>query len=150
MSGDALDAAPIYHDAWMLLAKSLCCLGRFGEARRAAQRALALPARTDSERTDLYRLFERCAQLVAIEPKIQAILAEKPFPLSSGTGPTDVLTRRALAEWLHEDKLRTYASAQLYYKVFASQPSLADDLESHDRYRAACAAGLAGCGIGED
>src|SRR5262249_11919100 len=32
----------------------------------------------------------------------------------------------------------------------AAQPSLADDLEAGNRYQAACAAALAGCGIGED
>ncbi len=81
--------------------------------------------------------------MLAVESRLPAVLAGK-------EAPADVATRRALAEWLYEDRQFNYASARLYWAVFAQQPSLADDLESQDRLRAACAAGQAGCGIGED
>jgi serine/threonine-protein kinase len=45
---------------------------------------------------------------------------------------------------------RAHASARLYADIFASAGELAEDLKAGHRYRAACAAALAGCGQGAD
>jgi serine/threonine-protein kinase len=45
---------------------------------------------------------------------------------------------------------RTRAMARLYADAFAAAPRLADDLGAGHRYKAACAAALAGCGQGKD
>ena len=45
---------------------------------------------------------------------------------------------------------RKRALARLYLQVFAASPQLAEDLQAGHRYRAACAAALAGCGLGKD
>ena len=45
---------------------------------------------------------------------------------------------------------RWAALARLYAEAFAADPQLAEDLRAGHRYRAACAACLAGCGRGED
>src|SRR5262249_35014058 len=42
------------------------------------------------------------------------------------------------------------AAAQLYANAFAAEPKLADDLETQERYHAACCAALAAAGRGED
>ena len=133
----------MYADAWQELAKALSCLGRFAEARDAAQRAIDLPRMAEANRASTSRRLERCKQLVAIESRLPAILAEQELP-------SDVATQRALAEWLYKDKKLNYASARLYAAVFAKQPSLADDLVTQNRIDAACAAALAGCGMGAD
>ena len=41
-------------------------------------------------------------------------------------------------------------SARFWAEAFRAQPKLADDMEAHHRYNAACAAALAGCGRGKD
>jgi len=38
----------------------------------------------------------------------------------------------------------------LYADAFAADPKLAEDLHTESRYRAACSAALAGCGLGKD
>ena len=136
-----VDMETVYRDVWRGLAQSLSCLGRFAEARQAAQKAL--DRIDESQRGEVQRRLERCRQLLAVESRLPAVLAGK-------EAPADVATRRALAEWLYEDRQFNYASAQALLGGLAQQPSLADDLESQDRLRAACAAGQAGCGIGED
>jgi hypothetical protein len=46
---------------------------------------------------------------------------------------------------------RQYLAAQCFYSdAFTAEPQLADDLNTHPRYDAACAATLAGCGQGTD
>jgi serine/threonine-protein kinase len=47
-------------------------------------------------------------------------------------------------------KKRHAAAARFYAEAFAAQPKLADDLQTQDRYNAACAAALAAAGQGAD
>src|SRR5262249_8608265 len=47
-------------------------------------------------------------------------------------------------------KNRNGASARLYAEALAADPKLVDDPYVSHRYNAACAAALAGCGLGED
>ena len=42
------------------------------------------------------------------------------------------------------------ASARFWSEAFQAQPKLADDMQVQNRYNAACAAALAGCGQGKD
>ena len=42
------------------------------------------------------------------------------------------------------------ASARLWAEAFRPQPKLAEDMQAQNRYNAACAAALAGCGQGKD
>src|SRR5262249_13555726 len=53
----------------------------------------------------------------------------------------------ALAELCARYKKLTAASVRLYADAFAAEPKLA---EHANRYNAACAAALAGCGLGKD
>ena len=138
-----LDPQETDSEAWRCLSESLSCLGRFAEARDAAQRALAAPSMQDRARQVVSRRLEFCKQLVAVESRLPAILAGKKLP-------ADAATRRALAEWLYRDKHSPFKSATVYEAAFGEQPSLADDLLSQNRLDAACAACQASCGHGDD
>src|SRR5262249_22389571 len=130
------------HLVWEGMAAVRLDQGRFGEARTALESHLKLQV-SDAERRARRRQLELCNSLLAIESKLPAILAGK-------ERPTDAPTQRALAEWCLKHKRLTAAAAAFYASALASQPSLADDLEAGNRYHAACAAALAGCGVGED
>jgi serine/threonine-protein kinase len=117
-------------------------LGRFAEARTAVESLLKLRL-NDAERRARRRQFDLCDAMLAVETKLPAILAGK-------ERPTDAPTQRALAEWCLKHKRLTATAVGFYASALSTQPSLADDLEAGNRYHAACAAALAGCGTGED
>jgi serine/threonine-protein kinase len=124
------------------LAAALLDQGRFAEARAAVQRLLELD-RTDAWRRTRPRQLELCDTLLAVDAKIPAILAGK-------ERPKEVATQRALAEWCMKHRRLTATAASFYTRAFTTQPSLADDLDAGYRFHAACAAALAGCGVGQD
>jgi tetratricopeptide (TPR) repeat protein len=127
---------------WYELAAVLLDQGRFVEARAATERLLDIPA-DDARRRAQRRQLNLCDSLHAIDAKLPAILAGEERPM-------DVPTQLALAQWCLKHKRLTATAAGLYASALAAQPSLADDLEAGNRYHAACAAALAGCGAGED
>jgi tetratricopeptide (TPR) repeat protein len=116
--------------------------GRFAEARKAVESLLKLH-QEDAERRARRRQLDLCDAMLAIKPRLPAILAGK-------ERPTAVPTQRALAEWCLKHKRLTATAVGFYASALSTQPSLADDLEAGNRYHAACAAALAGCGVGED
>jgi tetratricopeptide (TPR) repeat protein len=138
-------AANMVHErswAWEGLAAARLDQGRFADAREATQRLLALPS-GPAERRAWRRQLDLCDALLAIDADLPAILAGKERPAQAST-------QRALAEWCLKHKRLTAAAAGFYEAAFSAQASLADDLEAADRLGAACAAALAGCGVGED
>jgi tetratricopeptide (TPR) repeat protein len=136
-----LDPEEVYTNACLGLTETLCCLGRFAEAEAAAQRASERRL-SESQRPALQRRLDLCQQLRAVESRLPAILA-------GSDAPADVATQRALAEWLLTAKRLPAQAARLYAALFAKQPSLADDLEAQNRFHAASAAALTGCGKGD-
>jgi serine/threonine-protein kinase len=124
------------------LAAALPDQGRFAEARAAVQRLLELD-KTEAGRRTRRRQLDLCDTLLAVDARLPAILA--------GTDlPTEVSTQRALAEWCLKHKRLTATAASFYTAALLTQPSLADHLEAGHRFHAACAAALAGCGVGQD
>jgi serine/threonine-protein kinase len=90
---------------------------------------------------DWVRQFE---QLVDLDAKLNQFLQGQ-------TEPAGAAERLALARLCQFHKKRyTSAAARYYAEAFAGEPKLAEDLTNQNRYRAACAAALAGCGQGED
>jgi tetratricopeptide (TPR) repeat protein/tRNA A-37 threonylcarbamoyl transferase component Bud32 len=128
---------------WIGLAGSLLDLGRFAEARAAVESSLKLPNITDTERRALQRRLRLCNALLPLEAKLQPIL-------DGIERPDDAPTQRALAEWCLKHKRLPATAADLYASAFAAQPPLANDLDASNRFHAACAAALAGCGVSED
>jgi serine/threonine-protein kinase len=146
---DALD--PRYIDARVGLSESLMFTGRFKQGIPAARSALelptlsalALPTVDASRRQALRRQLEICQQLAPLETNLATILA-------NNDPPADLATRRALAEWCYKYGSRPVTAVRLFEGLFLKQPALAEDLQTHDRFHAACAAALAATGHGRD
>jgi serine/threonine-protein kinase len=138
----AANILPMRSWAWVGLAAARLDQGRFADAAAATKRLLELPAGLVDRRA-WQRQLDLCEALLAIDADLPAILAGK-------KRPAQVSTQRAFAEWCLKHKRLTATAAGFYAAAFSAQPSLADDLEAGDRFDAACAAALAGCGVGED
>jgi serine/threonine-protein kinase len=129
----------------------LLAQGRFREARTATRRCLELLARDSCRleqtaagngvRGNLPAQLRRCERLLALEPRLPAVLRREEKP------PFE--ERLEFAE-LCALKGRYADAVRLYADVFAAAPPIAEDLEAGHRYKAACAATLAGFGHGAD
>ncbi len=139
----SIELNPRYAQSHRYLGEVLLKQGRFAEARHAIQRCLELIPDRDPARTVVKERLESCQRLLALDARLPAIL--------QGTDqPADAEEQRDLAR-LCQDHKQCYAAAVRFYAVaFAAQPLLAQDLKTQDRYRAACAAVLAGTGQGTD
>jgi eukaryotic-like serine/threonine-protein kinase len=138
----ATKLAPQFTTAWHGLATALLDQGRFAEARAATARQLKLPASETARRVQ-QRQLDLCDTLLPVAADLPAILAGQ-------KQPPEATTQRALAEWCLKHGRRPSAAASYYAAVLLAKPSLVDDLEVGNRFDAACAAALAGSGIGED
>jgi tetratricopeptide (TPR) repeat protein len=116
--------------------------GRLTEARDETLLCTVLPWDA-TQRAAFQRQLKLCDRMLALEARLSAIRRGE-------SRPANAAEQRELAR-LCQDYRREYASAvRLYADAFAAQPALADDLAAQDRYRAARAAALAGCGRSED
>jgi serine/threonine protein kinase/Flp pilus assembly protein TadD len=83
--------------------------------------------------------------------QMKGALEKLPRILKGEAQPADAADCLALAGLCQLPYQGLYAaSVRFYREAFASQPSLAEDLQAGNRYNAACAAALAGCGQGKD
>jgi serine/threonine protein kinase/Flp pilus assembly protein TadD len=87
---------------------------------------------------------EKAERLAKLEPKLPALLKGEVKP----AGAAESLALAQICQTA--DKQLNAAAARWYAEAFAAEPRLADDLSSENRYSAACAAALAGCGRGKD
>jgi hypothetical protein len=117
--------------------------GRFPDTLAAYKRSQDLGAKTQSwDDSACARMVRNVEQLVALEDKL-------PKLLKGEAQPADNAERLVLAQCAYYKSL--YAAATRFYaQALAAQPEVADNLETANRYDAACAAALAGCGQGED
>jgi serine/threonine protein kinase len=83
-------------------------------------------------------------------PTLQRLVDALGGVLSGKAPPADPSERLLLAELARVDKKRYRLAARLALGAFKDKPSLAKDLTAEYRYYAACAAALAGCGLGDD
>jgi serine/threonine-protein kinase len=127
--------------AWDGLAAARLDQGRIAEARAATARLLELPA-PEAERHGQRRQLALCDSLVAVEAELPAFLA-------GDRRPAKVSTQLALAEWCLKHRRLPAAAAGFYKTALSAEPSLTDDPEAGYRLHAACAAVLAGCGVGD-
>src|SRR5262249_50535240 len=98
---------------------------------------------TDATRRAQRRQLDLCDALLSVDADLPAILAGKKRPANAST-------QLALAEWCLRHKRLTATAADFYDAALTAEPALADDLEAGHRLHAACAAALAGCGLGDD
>jgi serine/threonine-protein kinase len=110
-------------------------IGAFRKGRELARTNPALVSQFDRELT-------ATEQLAPLAPRLAAVVAGKLEPGDA----TEMLGFAQLCSWrqLHG------ASARLSAEAFRAAPRLADDMNTQNRYNAACAAALAGCGQGKD
>ncbi len=112
--------------------------GQVDEAIVSYRKAIALDPKLARARTQL----GQAERLAATRSKFAALQNGSYTPASNEE-------RLDLAEWCQLKKLYHTATG-LYAAAFAADPKLADDLESDNRYDAACCAALAAAGQGED
>jgi serine/threonine protein kinase/Tfp pilus assembly protein PilF len=130
-------------DAHGALGRALLEEGRFAEACASTRRRLDLLPQGHPMRHVASQQLQQCERLLALEQKLPDLLAGK-------LRPADAAERLELALFCQEHKKLYAAAVRWYAEAFAAQPPLADDLNTGQRYNAACAAALAGCGRGED
>jgi serine/threonine protein kinase/tetratricopeptide (TPR) repeat protein len=140
---DALRLDPKHALAHFNLGDALLRSGRFQEARAAIQHWLDLLPEEDPERAAVSQRLKDCERLLALDARLPALLEGK-------AQPVDAAEQRELADLCQNCKRLYAAAARFYAAAFAAQPKLADDLETQDRYNAACAAALAAAGQGAD
>jgi serine/threonine-protein kinase len=138
-----------YYGARYYLVEALLCLGRFAQARAAAQLALGTRVSVNVNglnpdgHVHLRHYLDLCKYLVPLQTRLPAILAGKELP-------ADVDTQLALAEWCFTRKRMPRTAVRLYEAAFKKQAEVADRLDARHRYYAACAAALAASGRGND
>ncbi len=136
----AIELEPRYARAHRSLGNLLMNQGRFEEAIAEFRAAIGLKKDDTDAKTNL-ELAERLQELDRKLPKV----------LSGKQPPADGAECIALAELCQLPSKKHYREAiRLYEAAFAKDPKLVGDLPSVARYNAACAAGLAGCGQGQD
>jgi tetratricopeptide (TPR) repeat protein len=121
---------------------ALRSMGQYAEALAAFRRAHALGSKQAGWTRPSAEWVRETERLLALDQKLPAIL--------SGTAkPADAAESAALAQMCYDKKLHG-ASARWWSEAFQLQPKLAGDMQVQNRYNAACAAALAGCGQAKD
>ncbi len=141
LSDDSVNST--YITARQGLIAALLSMGRFDEVIAESKHLLEFPKVELAQRRATLRFLEIGRQLAPWSAKLPEIVA--------GTiKPTDSLSQRACAEWFLLHRQCPVAAIRWYEAAFQQQPSLANDVDAENRFHAACAAAMAGCGMGED
>jgi serine/threonine-protein kinase len=139
---EAVRLKPDYAGAHFNLGKALRSQGEYTEAIAELRKARDLP-KTDP---GLAQQLER--ELAATE-RLASLAARLPAVLIGKVKPVDAAEMVGFAQLCYERKLQS-ASVHFWVEAFQAQPKLAEDMQVQNRYNAACAAALAGCGQGKD
>jgi serine/threonine-protein kinase len=123
---------------------ALCLLkqGQFDEALEWQRKSCGYLPMTDPGRPKALALLQHCERCATLNARLPAILQGMEKPASAAE-------RVELARLCTQNKLNA-AAAQLYADAFIVQPSFAQQVKAGARFRAACAAALAGRGQGDD
>jgi serine/threonine protein kinase/Flp pilus assembly protein TadD len=116
--------------------------GEFREALEELRRGHEIGSRNPRWPHPSAQWVRQCQRLAELDEKLPAFLSGKATPAS----PAEQIEMARLCTL----KRLGGAAARCYAEAFAAQPALADDLSTGDRYNAARAAALAGCGQGQD
>ena len=138
----ALRLKPEYAEAHCNLGQALRLQGQFEEALAELKRGHALGSKNPQWKSPSADWVRQAEHLVELDRKLPSILSGK-------AKPADATESLGMAEICYIKKLHG-ASARLWSEAFQLQPKLADDMQVQNRYNAACAAALAGCGQGKD
>jgi serine/threonine protein kinase/tetratricopeptide (TPR) repeat protein len=138
----AVELDPNHAEVQCNLGHLLLRQGRFAEALAALKRGHELGSKNPGWPYPSDQWVRQAEQFASLEGKL-------PKFLKGEVQPADATESIAVATCLRYKKMHA-AATRFYARAFAAQPELGDNLEAADRYNAACAAALAGCGPGED
>jgi hypothetical protein len=116
--------------------------GDFRQALEELRRGHELGSKNPGWRYPSAEWVRQCERLVELDGKLPAFLDGKTTPAS----PEEWIELAGLCSLKHLNR----AAAGFWHKAFTDKPLLAEDLQAWHRYKAACAAALAGCGQGND
>jgi len=140
----AIALKPDFANAHCNLGLILQDQGQFADSLTSLRRGHELDSRGTDGHKRSAEWVRTAEQLVLLDPKLLKILKGE-------TQPADAAERVALAKLCQLSCRQFYAaSARFYSEAFAAEPKLASDLATENRYGAACAAALSGCGQGKD
>ncbi|HVS39827.1 MAG TPA: tetratricopeptide repeat protein [Gemmataceae bacterium] len=118
--------------------------GQFHKALEEMRRGHELGSRQKNWPYPSAKWVQQLQQLADLDDKLAAVL-------SGEAKPAGAAEQLSLGQLRQQPYKRLYAaSARFCTAAFGDQPALAEDVLSGQRYNAACAAALAGCGRGED
>jgi Flp pilus assembly protein TadD len=139
---EAIRLRPDDAEAHCNLGRALLQQGRFREALDERRSGHELGSKRPDWRYPSAEWVRQAERLVALEARLPAVIRgeDKPRDGTEGTALADMAYKAG----------RNGASARLYGGAFESDPKLAEDMNSGNRYTAACAAALAGAGRDED
>jgi tetratricopeptide (TPR) repeat protein len=141
---EALRIDPDYAEAHCNLGHALRNQGRFAEAVCALKAGHDLGSRRANWKYRSAAWVRQAESLVELDGKLDKVLKGEAQPAGAGE-------RLAMARLCqHASKQLHAAAARFFAGAFTAEPKLADDPRVQDRYSAACAAALAGCGRGKD
>jgi tetratricopeptide (TPR) repeat protein len=126
---------PKFPRAYGALGQALLALGRFVEARDATRRCVRMLPEGHPLRAHGTQQLQRCERMLVLKGRLSAIVSGKEKPAGSAQrvefGALCQLTKH-------------YAAAvRLYADAFAADVKQADNMQSANRYKAACCAVLA-------
>ena len=131
---------PDFAEGHGTLAFLLQCQGQYGESLVEYERGHELGSKRGDWLYPSAKWVEQARRLVRIEPKAAALLRGE-------AAPADATEYLDLALIAHNKRMYATA-ADLWTKAFAIDSKLANDPIIQDRYNAASAAAMAGCGKG--
>jgi serine/threonine-protein kinase len=131
-----------YAEAHCNLGQILQNKGQFTEALAHLRRGHELGTKQPGWRIPSAEWVRKAERMVALEKNLPAILHGEAQPADTPERLT--LAKMCAARAWHAAAVRLWADA------FAADPRRAGDLNTQDRYNAACSAALAGCGFGND
>jgi tetratricopeptide (TPR) repeat protein len=138
----AIALRPDFALAHFTLAYVLGEQGRFAEAQVHAKQGNAVLPAGHPLREEARQLLLGLQRYLALDPRLPALLC--------GTDkPANPAEQIEVARLCRIKKLYA-AAAHFYDDAFTAEPKLGEDLSAGNRYDAACAAALAGCGHGKD
>jgi tetratricopeptide (TPR) repeat protein len=139
---EAIRLQPDHAEAHCNLGHRLQQQGRFRESLDEVRKGHELGSKRPDWRYPSADWVRRAERMVALQARLPAVIRGEDKPKDGAEGT-------ALAAMAY--KVGRYAaSARLYAGAFRSDPKLAEDMKSENRYDAACAAALAGAGRGDE
>jgi serine/threonine-protein kinase len=139
---EAIRLDPGYPEAHCNLGHAFQSLGQFAEALPEFQRGHELGSQRPEWPYPSARWVERCRRQADLAARLPAILSGRERPADAAER-IELATVALATHW-------NRAAAGLFADAFTARPALADAAATGQRYNAACAAALAGCGKGED